>query len=320
VLPDSRVDLNLFRVLDAVYVHGGISAAARALHLTQPAVTHALNRLRSHFGDPLFVRQGNRVIATERTRAVIADVQLHLKGLQAAARAQTDCNPDALDMNVLVGLRDTLESIVLPQLVAALSAEAPRLRMTSRRVAVTDVERELSAGTLDLVIDRRLPVKSQVVTQHMLDDSLVVAMRRDHPLASGTLRRTDYFAARHVAVSASGETSSLDTLLATDGRFRDIQLTCQHNFAACQIVASGDLLLTLPRGYALRVSRLLPIAFRPLPLAVKPFPLVAYWHESRQHDRAHEWFRNRVIDIVRGSPDFSGEASVAPSRVRQGNS
>ena len=74
-MDDHRIDLNLFRVLDAIYLHGGITAAARALHLTQPAVTHALNRLRDHFGDPLFVRQGNRVMPTERTLAMIDDAR-----------------------------------------------------------------------------------------------------------------------------------------------------------------------------------------------------------------------------------------------------
>ena len=63
--PDLRMDLNLFRVLEAIHTQGGISAAARSLHLTQPAITHSLNRLRELFGDPLFVRQGNRVIPTD---------------------------------------------------------------------------------------------------------------------------------------------------------------------------------------------------------------------------------------------------------------
>jgi DNA-binding transcriptional LysR family regulator len=305
VQSDLRLDLNLFRVLDAVYIHGGISPAARALHLTQPAVTHALNRLRASFGDPLFVRQGNRMIPTERTRAVIAEVQLHLKGLQATARIQTEFRPELLEMRLVLGSRDTLESTVLPQLVAALTREAPRLAIVSRYVAVADVERELSASTVDLVIERRLPVGPRIVAEPVLDDSMVVVMRRDHPLSSGTLRRADYLGARHVAVASAGETSSVDVLLASDGRFRQIHLVCQHNFAACEIASMGDLLLTLPRSYAARLAALLPVAVRPLPLRIKPFPVVAYWHESRQHDRAHQWFRERVIDIVRDSLNAS---------------
>ncbi|CAN0627660.1 LysR family transcriptional regulator [Burkholderia multivorans] len=313
---DHRLDLNLFRVLDAIYVHGGISAAARALHLTQPAVTHALNRLREHFDDPLFVRQGNRVVPTERTRSVIADVQLHLKGLQGAARAQSAFDPATLESSVAVGFRDVLESIVLPQLVDAFAREAPGLRLVSRRVPINDVERELASGNLDLVIERRLPAGPRVVSEYLLDESLVVAMRQDHPLAGAALKRGDYLAARHVAVSSLGETHSLDMLLANDGRFRHIQLVCQHYFAACQIAASGDLLLTLPHSYALRMAGMLPIVVKPLPLRLKPFPILAYWHESRQADRAHQWFRERVIERVRGGTGFA--ALPAPSERTPG--
>lgn len=305
--PDHRLDLNLFRVLDAVYVQGGISAAARALHLTQPAVTHALNRLRAHFGDPLFVRQGNKVVPTERTREVIADVQRHLKGLQDAARAQTRFSPGALDMSFVVGVRDVLESIALPQLVETLAREAPGVRLVSRRVPVADIGRELGSGNLDLAIERRVPAGPRIVAEHVADDTLVVAMRRDHALAGAPLRRADYFAAGHVTVSPLGEPHTLDVLLGADGRFRRIQLVCQHYFAACQIVASGDLLLTLPRSYALRMTRLLPLAAQPLPLRLKPYPILAYWHESRELDRAHQWFRQRVIEVVRAaSPHPAG--------------
>jgi len=72
-------------------------------------------------------------------------------------------------------------------------------------------------------------------------------------------------------------------------------------FAACQIAAAGDLLLTLPRSYALRMAALLPVAVQPLPLRLKPFPLLAYWHESRETDRAHQWVRERVASLVRGT-------------------
>ncbi|WP_246792598.1 LysR family transcriptional regulator [Burkholderia perseverans] len=296
---DLRLDLNLFRVLDAIYVHGGISAAARALHLTQPAVTHALNRLRSHFGDPLFVRQGNRVTPTERTRAVIADVQRHLKGLQAAVHAQASFEPATVEQRFVVGVRDVLESIALPQLVERLAQEAPRVTLVSRRVALADVGRELASGQLDLAVERRVPTGPHVVRDELADDALVVVLRRAHPLAAGPLRRADYFAARHVSVSPLGEPNSLDVLLAADGKFRRIQLTCQHYFAACQIAAAGDLLLTLPRSYALRMTGLLPIVVKPVPLRVKPYAIHAYWHESRDADRVHRWFRERVAAIVR---------------------
>lgn len=300
-----RIDLNLFRVLDAIHVHGGISAAARALHLTQPAVTHALNRLRAQFDDPLFVRQGNRVVPTERTRRMIGEVQLHLKGLQATTQRQAPFSPQTLEQTFTVGFRDVLESIAFPPLMQRLAERAPGVRIVSRRVAAGEVERELVAGTLDLAVDRRLRAGVRVASEHVLDEPLVVAMRRGHPLDGRALRRVDYFAAQHVAVSSLGEPIALDLLLQQDGRDRELRLVCQHYFAACQVVAASDLLLTLPASYATGLATLLPLSVQPLPLKLKPVPIHAYWLASQQDDASHAWLRDQVLAAIRHAPAFS---------------
>lgn len=299
-----RIDLNLFRVLDAIYTQGGVSAAARTLHLTQPAVTHALGRLRDHLGDPLFVRQGNRLLPTEKVRAMMPSVQSHLKGLLASAHAQATFAPSRLQMEFAIGFRDILESIALPRLMAEMGPEAPGVRLVSRRVAADEMERELSAGTLDLVVDRPLRAGTRISRQHLLDETLVVAMRRGHPSAR-QLSRADYLAAPHVVVSPLGEANALDTLLGQKGVFREVRMVAQHYFAACQIVAASDLLLTVPKAYAEHVAPLLPMALQPLPIRIKAFPIFAYWHDSKDGDPAHAWFRERLVKSITGAMQSS---------------
>lgn len=294
---DSRIDLNLFRVLDAIYTHGGVSAAARVLHLTQPAVTHALRRLRDQLGDPLFVRQGNRLLPTDKLRAMMPSVQAHLKGLLSSIHAQPSFDPAQLQREFVIGFRDILESIVLPGLMAGIGREAPGVRVVSRRVAADEVERELGTGALDLVVDRPLRVGDRIAHQRLLDETLAVVMRRDHPLA-GQLRRSDYFAARHVTVSPLGEASALDTLLGQNGLFREVRMVAQHYFSACEIAAASDLLLTVPKAYADHLGRLLPMASQPLPIRLKAIPIHAYWHDSKGDDRAHRWFRERLVKSI----------------------
>jgi DNA-binding transcriptional LysR family regulator len=295
--PDSRIDLNLFRVLDAIYTYGGVSAAARVLHLTQPAVTHALKRLRDHLGDPLFVRQGNRLLPTEKVRTMMPAVQMHLEGLHASTHAQLRFDPARLDMAFTIGFRDILESIALPALLQHIEREAPLLRVVSHRIAADDVERELRAGTLDMVVDRPLRAGPQITRQHLVDETLVVVMRKAHPLST-QLKRADYLAAEHVTVSPLGEPSALDVLLGQSGTFRHVRLVCQHYFSACQIASSTDLLMTVPRSYAIHLSSLLPIVVAPLPITLKAVPILAFWHESTNDDPAHAWFRTCVIEAV----------------------
>ena len=304
--PDLRLNLNLFRVLEAIHAHGGISAAARALHLSQPAVSHALAQLREAFGDPLFVRQGNRMLPTDRARAVIDDVRTHLQGLQATLHRQATFRPETLEGTFTLGFRDVLESIVFPPLIARIERAAPHVHLVSRRIAAHAVERSLGAGRIDLVVDRRLAAGARLSSRHLLDESLVVVMRGGHPLAAGTLDRSDYLAARHVAVSQLGEAVPLDVLLEQDGRAREIRLTCQHYFAACQVAAASDLLLTMPRSYAGSFARLLPITIAPLPFTLKPIPVLAYWHPSREREPAHAWLRAQVIETIASILDRDG--------------
>lgn len=294
---DSRIDLNLFRVLDAIYTQGGVSAAARVLHLTQPAVTHALRRLRDQLGDPLFVRQGNRLLPTDKVRAMMPAVQGHLKGLMASAHVQPSFDPARLQTEFVIGFRDILESIALPGLMASIGREAPGVRVVSRRVAADEVERELGTGALDLAVDRPLRAGDAISHRRLLDETLVVVMRRDHPL-SRALRRADYLAAQHVTVSPLGEASALDTLLGQNGMFREVRMVAQHYFSACQISAASDLLLTVPKAYADHLARLLPIAMQPLPVRIKAIPILAYWHASKDSDQAHRWFRERLVKSI----------------------
>src|ERR1700741_5180672 len=84
----SRIDLNLFTVFDAIYREGGITAASKRLHLSQPAVSHALGRLRELLHDPLFERQGNAMIPTPRARGLASTIRGSLGSLeQLLARA-----------------------------------------------------------------------------------------------------------------------------------------------------------------------------------------------------------------------------------------
>jgi DNA-binding transcriptional LysR family regulator len=199
--PFTRLDLNLFRVMDAVYEHGGISGAARHLHLSQPAVSHALARLRRLWDDPLFVRQGNSMVPTELTRRVIGEVQAHLRGLQSLMAQADRFDPATLDMTLRVGMRDVLEAIALPPLIARLALEAPRVHLTSVRVPRDALERTLTLGEVDLVIDRQRRVGERIRGEHLADETLAVLMHADHPLADGPVNLDDYFACQHVMVA-----------------------------------------------------------------------------------------------------------------------
>lgn len=297
----SRLDLNLFRVMDAVYVHGGISGAARHLHLSQPAVSHALARLRRIWGDPLFVRQGNQMVPTELTRRVIADVQAHLRGLQSVLAQADGFDPATLDMTVRLGMRDVLEAITLPPLMAHLTQVAPRVGLASVRVPREALERSLSQGEVDLVIDRQRRVSGRIRGEHLADERLSVLMRQGHPLAERTMAVADYFDCQHVMVTLQPEQPDpLQAVWAGLGLGeRRVSLRCQHYFAAAKVVAHSDALLTLPHTYAEQLTRALPLVVAELPVTLPPMGIWMYWHADREADPVHQWLRGCVAQGAR---------------------
>ena len=299
--PFSRLDLNLFRVMDAVYAHGGISGAARHLHLSQPAVSHALARLRRIWGDPLFVRQGNHMVPTELTRRVIAEVQAHLRDLQSVLAQADTFDPATLEMTVRLGMRDVLEAITLSPLMDVLAREAPRAQLASVRVPREALERSLSQGEVDLVIDRQRRVHGPIHSEHLADERLSVLMRADHPLARKRLSVAGYFEAQHVMVTLHPEQPDpLQAVWAAQGLGeRAVALRCQHYFAAAKVVAHSQALLTLPQTYAEQLTQALPLVVRELPVAVPPMGIWMYWHADRESDPMHRWLRQSVAGVAR---------------------
>lgn len=288
---DLRLDLNLFRVLDAIHSHGGISQAARALHLSQPAISHALRRLRELFDDPLFVRQGNQMLPTERTRRVIAQVQSHVRGLGAVLNQGRSFEPAELEMSFEIGVRDVLESITFPRLMQHLAQLAPGVSLSSRRVVRQQMEAELTAGRLDLAIERLTRTGPRIRSLKLADESMVVLTAKGEGRKRAmTLKQ--YLAARHVQVSLGPEASeALDRFLADQGMERRVALRCQHYFAAAQVVAETGWMLTMPRTYARNLAQVLPVSVHELPFQLPPIPMMMYWHADREDDPAHRWLR-----------------------------
>ncbi len=296
----ARLDLNLFVVFEAIYREGSISRAARGLNLTQPAVSHALGRLRDRLQDPLFVRRGNQMVPTPRARALAEPVREALSGLQHCLAGEGAFDPATARRGFSLGLRDGLEACILPPLIRYLEQQAPGIDISSLTVARRDMVQELAAGRLDLAMDVQLPTGDDIRQQALLEVPLVVLMRRDHPLAAGGLTLKRYLAARHVLVSSRRRGPGLEDFgLAQAGYLRTLALRCQHYQAALEVVAATDLLLTLPEMLAQRLADGQRFLIRRLPVALPAMALYLYWHRDQDNDAAHQWLRTLFMRELR---------------------
>ncbi len=297
-MASNRLDLNLLHVFDTIYREGSLTRAARALNLTQPAVSHSLARLREHFGDPLFSRQGNRMVPTPLARRFVESMRPGLNQIHSAVNQFHAFDPSSHRKTFALALRDVLESTFLPLLVTRLD-QYPEIEINSQRVARRDMESLLAAGRLDYAVDVLLPISDQTAHEQLRKDRRVVIVRKDHPLAGKELTMENYLAARHILVSSRNEGPGIEDFeLSRMGLQRQIRLRCQHYYAACQVVESSDLLLTMPEGYARQMVARSDTCILNPPPGLPDVDIHLYWHRAYEKEPALLWLREQFHAVA----------------------
>jgi len=303
----SRIDLNLLVVFDTVYSEGGITAASRKLNLSQPAVSHALGRLRDLFGEPLFERQGRGIAPTPLARTIAGPVREALASVQRTLGSVGHFDPATATRHFRIGMREALETTALPALARAVCAAGPGLVLSSSRHERPRLEKDLATGEFDLALDVLLPVADRVPHERIIVDRLVVVARRGHPALRGARRRglelAGYLELEHVQVSSRRRgPSPEDMALRALGQSRRIRLRCQSHAAACRIAADTDLVATVPQAYVEQVLERDTNVVTALPLAGLSLETYMYWPENSTADAANQWLRGQVREAIRASP------------------
>jgi len=299
----SKVDLNLFIVLEAIYAEGSITRASLKMNLTQPAISHALNRLRQLFDDPLFERQGHVMTPTPLARSIIEPVRRALRGFEVTLTGAARFDAASSERSFSLGVRDVLEASVLAPLMAGITQEAPGVTLNTLQVSRRELEGELAAGTLDAAIDILLPLSNDVRRTQLGGDKTVVLARRGHPLVKRRkLTLETYLQLEHIQTSSRRRGPGLeDVELSRQGLQRRIRLRCQHYFAACRVASETDLALTMPERLARIVNQQFNNQLLPFPLEMPSLDIYLYWHANVDNDPANQWLRDQIRAAMQAS-------------------
>ncbi len=315
-----NLDLNLLKVFDAVMAERSLTRAASRLAMTQPAVSHALKRLREATGEELFVRQAFGMKPTLRAESLWPEVRSALDRLRAALDPGV-YEPTREEFTFRIAMADATAALILPPLVARLESEGALANIHVLPLTTRDPRAMLEQGEADLALGyfpgAVAALKSQgemaLMRQHRLYESdYVCIMRRGHPLASSTLDLDTYCAARHLLVSFSGRPHGfVDEALASMGRSRRIVLTVNQFFTAGRVVAQSDLLTVLPVSFIEATGYKQQLAERPLPMPLGRVHVDMLWHLRNDDRSAQRWLRARLIDAARQANLGTNEATIA---------
>lgn len=290
-------DLNLVRVFLALWEQRSVTAAASRLNLTQPAVSHALKRLREQFSDPLFTRVGKTMEPTEMARRLHGPFTQCVDVLRETMSTFGSFDPATSERVFTMAMSDISETYVLPQVIGTLMTRAPGVQLTSVQLAADEIEVKLRSGQVDMALGY-LPSldHDEFESTFLLEDWFVCLMRRDHPMARRPLTREDLGRMEfiEVAVHATGF-QMMRSILQQMGIRRRIRAKIEHFSVLPEIVRRSDLIAIYPASAASRYVEAGTLVVQELPFAAPSIDIHAHYHGSFRSDPGLIW----MTDLIR---------------------
>jgi DNA-binding transcriptional LysR family regulator len=289
-------DLNLLIVFDAVMQDRSVTRAGSRIGLSQPAMSHALNRLRYMLKDDLFVRTPEGMVPTPRAEMLAQPLRHALSEMQLALEPAA-FDPAASDRRFAIAINNYAAVVLAPPLVAAVSAAAPGVRLDLQPSGTLDLVDRLDRGELDLSLGRIDSPGERFAKATLFEDPFVMVMRRGHPASRRKLSAAAFAALPCLEISSSREDYGfIDRWLAERTLVRRIALRAPY-LSAAPILVQSDLVATLSRRIAQEFVRNHPLQIREPPYDSPLVQTVMMWHRRLDRHPAHRWLRDVILSV-----------------------
>jgi DNA-binding transcriptional LysR family regulator len=299
-----RVDLNLLRLLLAIYDTGSVTAAAAKLHLSQPTASAALARLRHSFGDPLFIRHAGAMTPTPRALNLIAKTREVIDLIDSEILRSPEFDPGAATDELVFCLSAIGETVFLPKLFHYLKSAAPNTRIRSLSLPPDRLEEALLSGEVDLVLGYYPDIKeSAIYQQRLFSHDLACMVRAGHKIKGPRMTLDEFVEAEHVFVKDGGRSQEMfEAELAAHRIERKIVLRTSHYMSIHSIIADSDLVVVLPRPVANALSGEKDVRILVPPVEIPEYDLKVYWHQRFHQDPKITWLRSAVVSLFSDAP------------------
>lgn len=298
-------DLNLLRVLDALFSDGSTVKAGERLAMSQSAVSGALSRLRHGLGDPLFVRQGNRLVATDYAVALKDPVREELERLEAMLTPPASFDPKTAKATFRIAASDFFAELLMPPLGDFLLRNAPGLRAQLVDLVPKDYVSSLERRNADIALIPHTDLPDWINHEPLFHSPFQVIARAENPkiagLVPGDTMPMDLFCAlHHVLFSPEGNLAAMgDEALARVGKQRQVAMTVPVFSGVCRAVSESDLIALVPAQLAAKVAASFKLAVFEPPMQIEPALIIGIWHKRSDRTPLAVWMRCQVFDFLK---------------------
>jgi DNA-binding transcriptional LysR family regulator len=310
-----RIDLNLFRVFEAIMRHRSVSGASRELAITPSAVSHALARLRQLLDDPLFIAVDTGMMPTARAVELAPTIHEGLLRFSDAIRSRT-FEPSQSTRTFRIAMSDYSTITLLPCLMDRIRSTGPNVNLRVFPLSRLDLVEHLENGRLEMAVGWFAEIPKRMRRMPITVEAETLVVRAGHPLTSGPLTIARLLGFPHVVVELSGsEERSADGFIEEQGVERRIWIerllldkenehnglvgrvavSVPHYSAVAKLVGRSDMVATLPHSIAHREAVRENLAVLALPYEPLQVKIEAVWHQRADQDAGLQWFCGEVL-------------------------
>ncbi len=301
------VDVDLLLIFEAINRDRSVTKAGKALGLSQPAMSHALNRLRWLFKDQLFVRTPKGMVPTPRAEGLTVIVRRALAGLEDILEPEI-FDPQQSERRFVLACSNYAAIVLAPDIACRCRTLAPHVGLSMRPGGALDTAGLMDTGELDLVLSATSFGLERISSQELFKDEFAIVMRPGHPLANKKMTRNLVMRLEHLAISSSPDDWGLiDERLAEIGLSRPKALEAPF-LSAGSIILQSDLVTILTRRLAASLVRSHGLVERTIALDLEPVSIWMHWPRRLDDQKAHRWLRHLVSEI-----GLSNQSMTAPT-------
>lgn len=287
-----RIDINLYPLFISIYEQHSISKAAQIMNITQSAASHALQRLRQHLNDDLFVRTGSQMLPTPFAEQIYPAIKDALIAIQRISLPSQSFDPNTVK-TLKIAVHDEIEPIVFPQLVKHFLHSAYAIQFVSIKLDRKNMVADMATQQIDFVIDLEQNVSDKIQFKKLVQDEFVICTQQTR------MDKHLYFSSPHIGVS-----SRRTGVLVEDVYFnklklhRQIMMRCQHYSTALQILAlHPEAVLTIPKNILSHLEIPKGLQVFEVPVDLPKIGMGMYWHVDLKENKRHAFLRSELIKI-----------------------
>ncbi len=304
------LDLNLLVALNALLEERSVTAAAARMHLSQPAMSSALGRLRRYLGDDILVPFGKRMMPTAHAEQLHRSVRALLLQVEQVLSLSTVFEPATTHRQFRLGASDYIIEVLIGPVIRHLAEVAPGIEIAVVSPSVA-MGQALLRGEIDCIITPRSYLYEGHPSELLFEDRHVLVGWSGNPLMAAPVTEEQFFAAGHVVAEFGADrvAAFAEQQMTGLARVRRIEIVLPSFTSVATALIGTNRLALMHERLAIAQARYLPLAYGPIPFEFPKFEEMLQFHSTRGRDAGLIWLRGIIGSIA---------ASVSESFVPTG--